>query len=612
MKGKSISCVSLLKKGHLRGGLTTPLAAALALACALFGLPRVAAWAQQPGEQAAAPSRGMEERVSLDLRSTEVTDALKYLATKGGLNMSISKNVAGRVNLFLSDIPIRDVFDLILRSNELAYDRTGQVYNVMTEAEYRALYGRKFADLRKVKTFRLQYAIPQQAFNLLDTLKSEIGRLLVDEDSGTVMLMDIPERMVKMEEALATMEQGGMIQVFDLKYAKAKEIEERLKEQLELNKLGFVKADERSNQVLVKTFPERMKDVEKIIGALDRKTREVLINAKIVKVTMTHDKDFGIDWNSIFSNIKFHGFQTGPIEGTGSFRTTTTGTAPSEVAPVKRIPLISSAMIGGEQLRLPEMLLGTVSTSGIELFRYLETLGETKVISSPRLLVTENTEARIHVGSREAYVTTTTTTGQTTSTTAEEVEFIDVGIQLAVTPAINEDGYITMKIKPEVSSVVRTLETPSKNKIPIVDTSTAETTVIVKDGATVIIGGLRKNEKKHEDDRIPFLGRIPVLGPLFFRQRDQDNELQELVVFITPHIVTGDVLVTGDEERFGGGIKEMRNYQPVLDQPWDDQPPLDVAPLDAGVPPPGPGPRGEAGPPVKLQLREDLRVHPGR
>lgn len=602
MRGRSIFSV--------RGPVLAFVVAMLGLTCALFGLPRLSAWAQQGREQAASPSRGMEERVSLDLRSTEATDALKYLATKGQLNVAISKNVSGRVNLFLNDIPIHDVFDLILRSNELAYDRQGEVYNIMTEAEYRALYGRKFADLRKVKTFRLQYAIPQQAFNLLDTLKSEIGRLLVDEDSGTVLLMDTPERMEKMEEALSTLEQGGMIQVFDLKYAKAKEIEERLKEQLELNKLGFIKADERSNQVIVKTFPERMKDIERIIAALDRKTREVLINAKIVKVTLTNKLNTGIDWNTVFANIKFHGFQAGPAEGTGSFRTTTTGTAPSEVTPVKRISLVTSAVIGGEKLRLPELLLGTISRDGIELFRYLQTLGETKVISSPRLLVTENTEARIHVGTREAYVTTTTTTGQTTSTTAEEIEFIDVGIQLAVTPLINEDGYVTMKIKPEVSSVVRTLETPSKNKIPIVDTSTAETSVIVKDGSTVVIGGLRKNEQKFEDDQIPFLGRIPILGDLFFKQRDKDDELQELVVFITPHIISGDVLVTGDEEIFGGGIKDLRDYPPILDQPGEDQGPLDVPPLDADVPP-GPAPRGDAGSPVKLHLREDLRVHPG-
>lgn len=533
------------------------------------------------GDAAASPIGllGMDEKVSLDLRSTEVTDALKYLATKGGLNIAISKNVAGRVNLFLTDVTIRDVFDLILRSNELAFDKQGNIYNIMTEQEYRALYGRKFSDLRQVRTFRLQYAIPEQAFNLMDALKSEIGRLLVDEDSGSVLVMDVPENLRKMEEALSTLEEGNTIRVFDLRYAKAKDLEERLKDELELKKLGSAKADERTNQIIVKTLPNRMKDVEKIVEALDRKTREVLIDARIIKVTLTDDADTGINWDSVFSNLKFNGIDT-----TNSFRKTTTGTAPSEVPGVARIniPPIENKKGPLGHVKFGDLAFGTVARDGYELFRYLQTLGKTRVMSNPRILVTENQEARILVGTREAFVTTTTTTGQTTSTTAEEVQFIDVGIQLNVTPKINADGYVTMKIKPEVSSVVRTLTTPSGNKIPIVDTSTAETNVLVEDGSTVIIGGLRRNEQQDTDKQLPYLGHMPIIGPAFFKQRDQNHTKAELVVFITPHIVGGDKLVTGQEEAFGGGIKPYREYAPLLDVPQPVlQPSKPIGRLDA-------------------------------
>ncbi len=519
-----------------------------------------------PSDVASLPSgsdtgqvlRGMDELISLDLRSTEATDALKYLATKGGLNISISKNVSGRVNLFLTDVPIRDAFDLILRSNELAYDKQGNVYNVMSEEEYRKLYGRKFSDLRQVKTFRLQYAIPQQAFNLLDALKSEIGKILVDEDSGTVMVMDTPERLSAMEHAITTLEKGGMMRVIDLKYAKAKDIEERLKDQLEVNKLGFVKADERSNQLIIKTLPERMKELEQLIQALDRKTRQVLIEAKIVEVTYVNGRVAGVDWDSVFSNLKFQGVDT-----KGDFRTATTGTPPSEVPAVTKLDLNALLGLGpqGRRAKLGTLAFGTVARDGYELLRYLDTVGQTKIISNPRMLVTENQEARIHVGTREAYVTTTTTTGQTTSTTAEDVKFVDVGIQLAVTPVINQDGYVTMKIKPEVSSVVRTLTTPSKNQIPIIDTSTAETSLMVSDGMTVVLGGLRKEQKKFTDKRIPYLGQVPIVGPLFFSKKDQDNQLTELVVFITPRIIKEDALVTGDER---GHTLDYRDYAPVV------------------------------------------------
>jgi type II secretory pathway component GspD/PulD (secretin) len=476
------------------------------------------------------------------------------------------------VNLFLTDVPIRDVFDLILRSNELAYDKQGNVFNIMTEAEYRGLYGKKFADLREVRSFRLQYAIPEQAFNMMDTLKSEIGRLLVDEDSGTVLILDTPDKLREMERALSVLESENSVRVFDLKYAKAKDIEDQLKDQLELKKLGFIKADARSNQVVVRTLPDRMDAVQTMIEALARKTREVLIASRIVKVTLNDSLDSGIDWNSVFSNLKFHGVD----QPGGDFRRSTTGTAPSETAYVRRLRIPefgldtrSDTPGNADQsvkrsVKPGDLLFGTISRDGYELFRYLQTLGQTKLISNPRIMATEGQEARIHVGTREAYVTTTTTAGQTTTTTAEEIEFLDVGIQLVVTPtSINQDGFVTMKIKPEVSSVIRTLTTPSNNKIPIVDTSTAETNVMVKDGSTIIIGGLRKEQKKFTNDEVPMLGKMPLMGNLF-KQRDTDDELAELVVFITPHIVQGDQLVTGDERKFGGGIKPFRGYEPVI------------------------------------------------
>jgi type II secretory pathway component GspD/PulD (secretin) len=162
----------------------------------------------------------------------------------------------------------------------------------------------------------------------------------------------------------------------------------------------------------------------------------------------------------------------------------------------------------------------------------------------------------ILVGTREAYISSTTTAGQTTNTVAEDVQFIDVGIQLTVTPSINQDGYVTMKIKPEVSSVVRTLTTAQKNEIPIVDTSSTETNVMVADGMTVILGGMRKDERKNTDKQVPKLANIPFLGRAFFKQEDRDTTLSELVVFITPHIVFGDALVTGDEPE--GKFHEFR------------------------------------------------------
>jgi type IV pilus assembly protein PilQ len=375
------------------------------------------------------------------------------------------------------------------------------------------------------------------------------------------MVLDAPENLRKMEEALRVLEQGGETRVIDLKYAKAIDVESNLKDQLEANKLGFVRADERSNQLIVKTFPDRMRELEELIKALDRKTREVLIDAKIVKVSYTDDLNAGVDWDAVFSNLTFHGVDT-----RGDFRTSTAGTEGAEVPALTRIrldPALSKLTTKAQVSGLGDLLLGTVARDGYELMRYLRTIGKTQLISNPRMMVTENQEAKILVGTREAYIISTSTAGTSTTTTAEDVEFIDVGIRLSVTPQINADGYVTMKITPEVSSVVRTLVTgTNQNEIPIVDTSTASTTVMVADGNTVILGGLRKNEKTASDDRVPYLSNLPFIGPMLFKQIDHDEELTELVVFITPHIVQGDMLVTGDEQQ--AKILGYREYEPIL------------------------------------------------
>ncbi|MCX5701902.1 MAG: hypothetical protein NTW64_02835 [Candidatus Omnitrophica bacterium] len=533
------------------------------------------------------PKEGFNQRFSLDLKDIDVVEALKYLATKAGLNIVTTKAVIGRVNLTLEDVSVKDVFDIILRSNSLAYLEQNDIYNVMTEAEYKALFGKNFFDMRQVKVFRLNYAIPDQAFSLLDALKSDIGRVLVDAEAGNVLIMDTPEKIAVMQGALEEFEKENKVEVFTLKYAKAKDVEEILKTQLDLKKVGSVKADERNNQILVQTLPQRMNSVARIIQNLDRQTKEVLLDTKIVKIKFSDDVTSGVEWEGLFNlgnqfgttylgstPVSYVGKATDPwqsrlglLEGSNVW-TGTENKFKEGVGGIGSYPFsgtTSDTSASQKQILGTEMHLGIIDGKRDfdVLLKYLQTLGTTQILSNPKLVVVNNQEAKIHVGERQAYVTTTTTTGQTTSAISEEVTFIDVGIQLAVTLNINDDGYITMKIKPEISSVSGTLTTPTKNQIPIIDTSMAETTVMVKDNVTLIIGGLRKEEKVALADQFPGLGKIPFLGGLFRSGRTK-TERTELLVMITPHIITGKDLVTGEERAFTDeAAKDYRNYQSV-------------------------------------------------
>jgi len=540
-------------------------------------------------------AEGMSGRISLDLRNIDIVEALKFLAIKTGINIIATKNVAGRVTLMVDNVAVKDIFDIMLRSNGLAYTKQGDVYNVMTEEEYKAIFGKRFADLRQVKVFRLKYAIPDQAFSMLDTLKSDIGRVLVEPDSGTALIMDTPEKIDVIEKAMASLEEKNIVKVFTLKYAKAKEVEEQLKTQLDAKKVGSVKADERLNQVIVQTLPNRMTGIEKLVNLLDGKTKEVLIDTKIIKVKLTDQLDQGIQWEGLASLGKELGFTylgTTPFSvlqpATNAwvsrqvFRNNNTPTGVGAYPFSGNTSSVNSgtAVSPGESLHF-----GIISQKrDIDLFiKYMQTLGNTQILAAPTLAVINNHEARIHVGERQAYVTTTTTTGQTTTTVSEQVTFVDVGIQLAVTPTINDEGYITMKVKPEVSSVVSTLITPSNNKIPIIDTSMAETTVMVNDGATIIIGGLRREDKTSTSEQIPYLANIPIIG-FMFKSKTGKKERTELLVMITPHIVTGKVLTTGDERHFNaeapgkeyGGYKKLEdnvNFEPARKRDKDEKKP---------------------------------------
>ena len=175
------------------------------------------------------------------------------------------------------------------------------------------------------------------------------------------------------------------------------------------------------------------------------------------------------------------------------------------------------------------------------IMQFLETFGETKILSSPRILTLNNKEAKILVGTKEVYITSTTSQNTTGAITSDTVNFVDVGVKLYVTPTINKEGYITLKIKPEISSS-ETQNITSQNQvsqIPIVTTSEAETTVIVKDGVSIIMGGLRKITHTKTRNQMPILGSIPILGMLFQSRKDSYQK-DELVIVLTPHIVSGD------------------------------------------------------------------------
>lgn len=466
-------------------------------------------WAQAEIFKEKVTLPGLQKKISLDLRQMDILEVLKFLAQQGDLNIVPTKNVGGRVTMLLNDVRLQDAFDLIMLTNELGYIQEGKIIQVMTEAEYQRLVGDPFADRRLVQQLHLRYANAADVAAILGNMKSGVGKIVADPTTGTLILVDIREKldqMVNTARSLDMVSQPQDSHVFELKYAKAEVVRPEIEKVLS-PKFGTVRMDKRTNTLIVTDLPVRMQEVRKIISAFDRKTREVTIEAKIIQVRLGDRLQAGVDWEAIFKDVSGLSVK---------------GSLPIGLAQ------------GGK------VTVGTLAQDKFTtVLQFLQTLGTTDLLSTPTISVIENEEARILVGTKEVVVSSASTqTAQATSKT-ESITYVDVGIKLKVTPSINQDGFVTMKIKPEVSAVVRTVRTGEGTEVPVIQTSEAETIVMVRSGHTIVIAGLIKDTKTREEKRVPILGSIPLLGMLF-RSRSDEVVREEIIFFLTPKVIEGE------------------------------------------------------------------------
>ena len=154
-------------------------------------------------------------------------------------------------------------------------------------------------------------------------------------------------------------------------------------------------------------------------------------------------------------------------------------------------------------------------------------------------MVSNNPEAKILVGKKEVFVTVTTTSTNGSVVNSPAIQFVDVGTKLFVSPTIKPDGNIQLKIRPEISTAEVDNTSVPNSRIPIVSTTEAETNVLVKSGATLIIGGLIETKDERSNSQIPVLGDIPIIG-VAFRGSSVTKKKSEIVVFLTPQIILPD------------------------------------------------------------------------
>lgn len=474
----------------------------------------------------------LARKITLDVRDMNVVDVIKFLAQKGEFNIVVSPTVEGRTTVLLHGVAIKDALDIVIISNKLAYHMDNDIVQIMSSAEYAAMHGKQFSDKTQVSIVHLQYAKPSYVLAALDNLKSNVGKIIIDEDTGSVVLVDTPQSIEAMKKAIEKIEKPLETVVFTLKYARADVVAEKLRARIDAKAVGSITADERSNLVLVRVFPGRRDEVEQVIQSLDEPTKEVLIEARVLQVVLKPKFDTGVNWNALLKNSNDK----------------------------TKLNLQNAFQGDTQRLGTSTVAVGDVDFGDFTLaVKAMQEVSDTKILSNPQILVTNNDEAKIHVGDTVPYIVSTTNGTGDNAISSDDVRFIDVGLKLNVIPTINDDGMVTMRLRPEISSVNGYVESKNgedlKSRIPQVKKTLVETSVMVKDGQTIVLAGLRKEEKVHTKNGVPVLMDLPYLGSVFSQTSDS-MESTEIVILITPHIVKGK----DDYSAPSGTIKPAKTY----------------------------------------------------
>ncbi len=467
------------------------------------------------------------------------------------------------------------------------------------------------------KSIKIKFLTQKQLDELIKLILSAKGAYYYNAKINQIVIKDYPENVDKIVTLLQVHDIPTQIitKAYELDYAKYDALEAKLKLILTPD-IGSTIADERTNKLLVSDVEANFEKIDKMVFEYDVKDRQVLIESKIVQVLLNDQFKWGINWHSVIQQLNdttlglnvTSAYDIGadvtkaitfaksvdeiskvPTVATPDTDTTTstyttdvdedgletstnntvrTVTQTNETTDSEDIPFNSNILYpkeGGARI----VALGQIEGHQFEgVLNALKMVGDTKVLSSPRIITLNNEEAKIQVASKEAYVTSTTVTpGTGPATTSENVTFIDVGITLAVTPIINKNDFITMKVKPSVSQVTSTIQTATGNTIPIVSTQEIESKIQVKDGVTIVLGGLHEQFRKKNQNRIPFLGAIPLIG-LLFKKIDNQVKNSELIMFLTPRILSGEksFYEEGQPDIVAKEIKDFIKEEKVYDK----------------------------------------------
>ena len=442
-----------------------------------------------PDDDALPPGQviqvGALGEIDLHVKELELTRVLEVLSLQSRRNIVASKAVDGEVSADLYGVDFYEALDAILKPNGYGYREDGRFIYVYTRDELTQMAAENRELVHKI--VRLDYINATDASAFVSPLLSEAGQIAVSAQPQAGMKPSVSD--------------------------------------------GGANSSAHVDTLVIRDFPENVEQIVAALDELDRRPQQVLVEATVLQAKLNENNALGVDF-AIFADLDPGDFAN-PL---GSVDELISGA----VQPGSGTGLTSTP--GNTQTGNANFKIGVMGQESAVFIRALDSITDTTVLATPRLLVLNRQRADLSIGEKLGYLSTTATDTSTTQT----VELLEVGTQLSLRPFVSEDGFIRLELKPTVSDG-NTTRVVNNFVIPETNNQELTTNVIIQSGQTVVLGGLFKEDTTINRQQVPGVGDIPLLGAAFKGQ--DDSILRSEVIFLVKATIVKDKSLRAQGER---------------------------------------------------------------
>ncbi len=445
------------------------------------------------------------KRVSVDYQGADLVNVLRGISFDNNLNMVIDDSIQGTVTLSVRNALIDDLLEAILRSNGYTYLQSGNLVEVMTVEKAVETIN---TDKPSSQVFKLENVNAGEIMEDVRKLLKDGDTIIENPDNNSLTVRARRREMFAVEEFLRGRDGKSIeevrknVELIRTKHLSPTQVYEVLVE-MGYKVAGDIRISETLNGLLVIANKSEVSKLKSVIESIDTPDHQVVIEARIVEVIEGNGRNWGISWSYNIENQ-------------------------SEDAKEGVDTIIDASNISSG-INIGLGLLGNDQFTAI--YRNIVEDKSTEVLARPTITTLNKMKAKIDLVDEVPYKQLEYINEDQTNTSTS-YEFKETGITLEVTPQISEDGMIKMEVAPTISEVTGWTE----DNVPFISKRSVETNVIVRNGETLAIGGLIKDNSSRTDTKNPFLSRIPIIG-YFFRTSKSEKNKTNLMIFITPKLI---------------------------------------------------------------------------